>query len=252
MYIKDSYYLKNGFKNLEKINPEFELKNWCFKISKTEKEITNYCFWTNKSKHHTKYKVPIKNIVGTNHLRYCGKTWIEILGSLKKFNNHIWDKNTFLDLYKRNNITYSKYGDDYIIIGGGNHRSCIAKFFEFEYLECSVDEYSFDSELFNVFNQLKSRGLNPQESKHLRESIWYIKINDKKVSLFDFELVIPFINFYDNIEINIKNLLGKKINSIIGDNNNVTQYRIRNVEEFKTLKDDILKHKIKYGNTLMY
>ena len=79
----ENYYLNEGLKRLDQFDSTITIdENWNKRTIHTS-DIENIQFY-NSSVYHEKYKVPIKNIIGTSHVDYTNKTWLEVLGGAKE------------------------------------------------------------------------------------------------------------------------------------------------------------------------
>ena len=95
------------------------------------------------------------DVVGTHHIDYKGKKWIEMFGCLK----HGHQKSA--EIAKKwlstvtNTISLNKYNGKYYIGGDGNHRVCYAKFLGYKKLKVrSVSFYELDEKHTTYRNQL--------------------------------------------------------------------------------------------------
>jgi hypothetical protein len=241
-YDQWAYCANEGLKNLKVLDSKLEFKKWHFEKAECEKSFKDRNFWhIIPSKYYENQKVPLNKVVGTSHINYQGKMWLEVLGCLKRFDHYSWDKATFLDKYKSFSIGYMKYGDNYFI-GEGNHRITIAKFLEFDYLEAPVTEYFFDYEFYNTYQELSNLNLQPNLSSYWRESPWSIKICDKSIHLQDFSLVKSFLAYYNEIALTFKSLLQRKYRNFF--ENIESSYFIRKVEDMDNIFSLIIDHKI--------
>ena len=140
-----------------------------------------FAFW--KSSRIYNASVETNKIVGTSYSDYCGKTWLEMLGSLNQFGQDtfkIYSNNRELFILKcvkesQEQIKLRKYADKYFI-DDGNNRICTAKFLGIKEIECRVTEYEPDEELENIYSELTKKG-------------YKIYIGSRDVIKIDFQLI---------------------------------------------------------------
>jgi len=122
----------------------FDLKEEFFEIVfHPEEFIRDYSSYVYVSTYET--SVCVRNIKGTTHPNYCGKSWLRMMMGLKRHTND-YDvdrvKEIIYDTSIGERIRLSKYGEFYFVDGGGNHRVCQAKFLGLEMIPCEVTEYA--------------------------------------------------------------------------------------------------------------
>ena len=98
--------------------------------------------------------VELDKIVGTTHDSYNKGTWEQMMQNLKpRREGDVFPSERYFKMVHDNHdhsqgsklfqqaITLAKYGEEYIILDGGNHRICHAKFAGIRTLKVRVQEY---------------------------------------------------------------------------------------------------------------
>lgn len=189
--------------NVKKFNPNFEIMDWCYEKLKSVEGVENYKFY-NSEKEIKDYLVPVEKIVGTTHVKYIGRKWIDLPYKMKRFSD-FYNVNNFLNFTETENFTksgiyYIKYGDLYFT-GAGNHRTCQAKFSNLMHIKTDLIEYIFDFKMFQIFNFLTNENLMPiikegGYGKYYRFSSWKIYVNSKEYFFQSFEAIEKFVKYY--------------------------------------------------------
>ena len=212
---------------LKSFNPNFIIKDWCNTMVISAEEIELFKFY-NKEVSLGNQKVALKDVIGTTHSSYNGKgpfsepcTWIEFIGRLKRFKEGYYTADEFIKyfnsekFYKNHNsepIFYSKYGDKYIIDGGGNNRTVQAKFCDIEYIIAKVEEWILDKEMLEIYEKLQVERLFPKIGgeikgkdvyRYERQDNWELKIGGNHFMFFNYEAIKNFIELYDKTYINL-------------------------------------------------
>jgi len=241
------HHINEGFENLKILDPNKSTSEWYFNLNKSEDQIPNLKFWRiRKSIFHKEGIVPLKKVTGTSHPSYQNKMWIEVLGSLSRFKDYNWDKDTFIEKAKSAPLNFSKYGDNYYIIGG-NNRTTVAKFLEFEYLKGSVVEYFFDDEFFKTYLEIQKAKLNPKLQHYDRNENWNLTINNKNIFISGFNNVASFLSYYNSVKLDYKSLIKRKVLCFKKSNNNHRFIRVKN--DIYNLQMEIIEHKVQLENT---
>lgn len=235
----EDYYLQKGFERLKFLNPDFFYKEWYFNKVINSTEIVNKKFYTDCYEFFEE-EINVNQITGSYHCRYYGKTWIEMLGSLKRFENNIKDCESALSYIntEKQSINLNRYGDDYII-GEGNHRSCLAKFLNIEKIKASVTKYEFNEDYYSKWKELKSRNITPLS---IDENNWTLKLHDDELIIKD-RLITHFIEHYDSIKYR------QPILNIFRSNSQLIIIKSNKDFKMKKLHNSILKNKT-YNNKL--
>lgn len=94
-------------------------------------------------------EICIKKVIGSTHINYIHKSWLEMLSNLKR---HKTDCDVELIrqiiLRENNDKSVCQYNDNYYITEG-NHRFCQAKFLGISKVYCSVSKYKFNHQDFS-------------------------------------------------------------------------------------------------------
>ena len=256
---------------LKSFNPNFIIKDWCNTMVISAEEIELFKFY-NKEVPLGNQKVYLKDVVGTTHSSYNGKgpfsepcTWIEFIGRLKRFKEGYYTADEFIKyfnsekFYKNHNsepIFYSKYGDKYIIDGGGNHRTVQAKFCDIEYIIAKVEEWILDKEMLEIYEKLQVERLFPKIGgeikgkdvyRYERQDNWELKIGEDFFVFINFETIKKFIELYDStyfnsISMKLKSIFNKEFK--INDGKIYIKIRENGIfSEQKQLKRAIKIHK---------
>lgn len=166
-----------------------------------EFQILNYDYWkTLPSKSLGVVKVPIKDVIGTWHIDYANRKWIENLGNLKRFRED-YTKESVLkylsNLKEETDIRFNKYGEKYII-KEGNHRTHFAKFLDLPFIYARVEEHYFDIDFLDLINEYKNKGLVLKwPSKNIyRNSSWILVLKNYDIYIHNFENLKAIIDIY--------------------------------------------------------
>ena len=172
-----------------------------------EDEIPLIEYWKTQSENFLGViDVQLDLVIGTNHIDYAGKTWLENLGCLKRFSNNYTREFSLSYLKSLNNdssIHYSRFGDKYIISGDGNHRTHIAKFLGIKYIKAKVTEFSFDIDFYNLINEFRINGLKIKlnENKLFREASWTLNFRNTTIFIYDYKILKLLMHNYKTINI---------------------------------------------------
>lgn len=248
------YCTAKGLERLHSFNINFKLKKWCSEKAIYNRNVKDYPLYTT-SRILGKCQIPVINIVGTSHVNYAEKTWLQVLGNLKRFENK-WTKENFLEFTQSDSfhsgLSFDKYGEIYCV-GQGNHRTCQIKFSELEYVTVDVTEHILNTKLSNIFNKLSQynlvdtndyRGINFHQ-----EMQWSVKLNGKHILIKNSYLVEEFINVYETTKVTLKNLLKAKVNLTLYNKKSDYFYNII-IDNTDKLIQNIIEHKINHINTI--
>lgn len=221
-----------------------------------EEHIPNYKFWnTLPTKNLGIIDVPLKNVIGTNHVDYANNLWIENLAKLKRFNpcfTREYCLNYFNSLHQKTTIAIGKYGNDYII-GESNHRTHCAKFLDLAYIKANVVERFFDFELYNRIMDCEQFGFSISDQIY-RKGTWKIKLNDVIFFIYEFEMLNHFVSLlkstrptqFETKQIKLKIMFTMKSRSI--ENN---FYHLKEIADFDKKTILIIKtYKVTINNDL--
>lgn len=196
-----------------------ELKNeifphWYFERVLRPEDIENFQFYFYDG--YVSEEIFVHNIVGTTHVNYYHKAWLEMLCSLKR---HRQDYNTELIkqiiLLKNDDKSVKEYNGKYYITEG-NHRCCQAKFLAIEKIYCIVEKYKFNHLDYNIYNELVSNNFSCNYSSGNFKDI---KIGDTNIYVQSTEDVIKLIETYKSIRIRKSDRLSFLLKNIFSSNN---------------------------------
>lgn len=242
--------IKEVNKFLIQFNSSFKIKEWCFEKTIYIEDFKDYKFY-NREIYHEEYDVPIGKVIGTDHIDYIGKRWIDLLGNMKRFNSD-WNKINFLEFTKTpefyNGYSYAKYGDAFFVTQG-NHRNCEAKFSELKSLRVPITEYILDVEMLENWNFLNDERFLPVINNghygvYYRTLSWTIIINQESVLFHDFEAVKKFITHYREMKLTIQELcyfFFANKGLLFNKNNIALYYRVS--DNYNQLNKLIIDHK---------
>jgi hypothetical protein len=124
--------------------------SWQKEIVKKPEDILDFDLYSKTHLPEVVADVELSRIVGTDHCRYYGKTWVEMLYNLSRANasNAIASENyqrmviTNQDHSQgKQPITVRQYGEEYVLCQSGNNRVCHAKFLGIPTLRIRVQQY---------------------------------------------------------------------------------------------------------------
>ncbi|MEP2025474.1 MAG: hypothetical protein ABJH98_17955 [Reichenbachiella sp.] len=186
--------LNLGFERLKKIDPNFTYKSWFFETVKAPSQISKRQFFTGYESTKVVESVDASKIVATYNQRYYGKTWIEMLGSLRSFERCL-EIEGYLD--RRDNMSLSKYGEEYQICLG-SHRSCISKFLDRPIKNIEVTEYQLDSRYQSDWDWFEGAHLRPIEE---RDEYWRFESNSKISVVIKKTMFQAFKSCFDDFDL---------------------------------------------------
>lgn len=142
---------RNHYRKLKERTGLERFPSWGYSAVRKPEDLPNYEFYRPVDLLHPKVEeVPLHKVVGTTHASYYGLCWNEMLIYLKRdFVRDLDAAYKGFDNSDTEPVSYAKYNDEYFISGGGNHRTCIAKFGYKPTVMALVTEYVFDKELFD-------------------------------------------------------------------------------------------------------
>jgi hypothetical protein len=133
---------------------------WKDKKVKSLHEVVDFNHYSKSSLPEIVTVVELSKIVGTTYEEYSKGTWGQMMKGLKpRRETDIFPSDRYFDMVRHTHdhsqgsklfqqpITLAKYGEEYIIYGGGNHRICHAKYIGIPTLLLRVQEYVIDPAL---------------------------------------------------------------------------------------------------------
>jgi|GEM_PF-2342394 len=235
--------------------------HWYFSVVEEPiKNVENYMFYIDKMSA-TAMNIPVEKIVGTTHPSYYGHTWLEMLMYLKRYRGLEKSKERTLQfaegVIKECLPYYLKYGDKYFI-GSGNHRTCLAKFYDIKTIKAEVCEFRKDERLLELCQKMKGYGfelefkdLNRGNGKICKEDSgidratqYEFKVNGKLIWLSDSKKLEAFINYYDSLSLRFCDRV-KMVFKMCASKDEKLFYTMNDNHERQLLRDDLIRHKFR-------
>ena len=199
--------MEAGKKRYKLLTGKNEIPKWANKEILSNQKYGD--FWKNKK---TRYKtiIPLHKVIGTEHADYNGRTWLEMLGSLKRLNLAHFDHDFFIEnLTLPGNLPgFKKYGDEYVITEG-NHRVCIAKFLGIKEVKGYATDYDFDKITYETYQHFIKLGAKIefytypfQKDQYIWEN-WMIKIGRYKLYLSDTNAIQEFKRLFNDLNTSV-------------------------------------------------
>lgn len=156
--------------------------SWYFERVQRPEDLDNFQFYYYEGYIHE--EICIKKVVGTTHINYYHKAWLEMLSNLKRHKND--DDIEFITkiiLRKNDDKSVCQYNDNYYITEG-NHRFCQAKFLNIEKVHCCVSKYKFNHQDYNLYKELTDNNFTCNysygEFKDIQLDNTYIYLSSKE------------------------------------------------------------------------
>lgn len=126
--------------------------HWYFEKVQCPEDLDNFQFYYYEGC--TYEEICIKKVIGSTHINYIHKSWLEMLSNLKRHKTDC-DVELIRQIILRENDDKSvcQYNDNYYITEG-NHRFCQAKFLGISKVYCSVSKYKFNHQDFSLYKEL--------------------------------------------------------------------------------------------------
>jgi len=241
-----NYCFNEGLNRIKVLNPNFEYKKWINNIAIHPESIPEYHFYEKQNPTIKRScKINPKQIVGTSHPDYCNKSWVEVLGNLKRWKLyldeiHLATENVLNEkLVDKKSV--AKYGDN-IIVSMGNHRCCFSKFLELDEITVNMEEYQFNHTLYSMVKEYENRGFFIDENQYKNET-WNISINNYLVSIPE-HLKNDFLEFYDSVMMNIKSIISIEFNHLMNLNNrSKIHFELECSDSFRKIQNQVVAHK---------
>ncbi len=172
-----------------------QVPEWAWERVIPMEEVEDLQFYHYRENTTTVQQVPLKNVIGTYHCNYSNRSWIEMLLNLSR--NKILSPDHAYQAFDNPDdsddvVSFSRYGDNYII-GGGNHRTCFAKFGDREFVTAEVTEYFFDFQAATAYKYLKQYFQTSHQGNHFDFKSKFIH-----VIAVDRKELIAFYQFFFN------------------------------------------------------
>ncbi|WP_434510081.1 hypothetical protein [Desulfitobacterium sp. AusDCA] len=169
----------------------------------------------------TEASVPLKNVIGTGHPDYKGKSWLEIFFSLKRpinILNAIFSRNYYLNLRKMNDhsdgLSFINI-DNFYYVNSGNHRTTIAKIMGISQVFATVTYYTTDKIYEGTYLKLKRWHFNldflegndlcffkNKFSKKYNWEILKVGLGTKSILLYTHQMLRDFCYAFEILPVN--------------------------------------------------
>jgi hypothetical protein len=132
---------------------------WQNEVIKKPADIVDFKLYSKSHLPEIVTNVPLSKIVGTDHCRYYGSTWLAALYNLsraKASDAAASERYQKMVIDNRDHsagkqpITVRQYGDEYVLCQSGNNRICHAKFLGIPTLRVRVQQYVKDPALIKA------------------------------------------------------------------------------------------------------
>lgn len=132
--------------------PDFPWQNH---IVQFPEQLDDFEYYKYSGRYEKDLVIDLEDVVGTHHIDYRGKKWIEMFGCLKHGHQKSAESAEKWLSTMTNTISLNKYDGKYYVGGDGNHRVCYAKFLGYKKLKVhSVSFYELDEKHINYRGQL--------------------------------------------------------------------------------------------------
>jgi hypothetical protein len=238
-----------GLQRLKTIIPDHSLHRWYFDKVLSPAEIPHIDYYK-LSTYTEAVKISPEEIIGTNDDSYNGGNWIEMLGALRHFKKYL-SGNKLIEFINNEAFaekkTVSRFGNNYLIHWGGNHRITLSKFMGLKEITVSIQEFVLDKERMRIHEDLEVRGLSPifVDKHDDTKSCWELMLNEEFVSFRHGQEVKDFLAFYDRSKVTNKTLFKNKYITPIRLNFQSDFHKIKQIME---LESRVINHKLKKAN----
>lgn len=204
--------MKELIKRLDDVGCGEKWQGWYFeRIKAPETSIKGFDFYQTRVELGVQ-EISAENIVGTTHVNYQNKTWLEMLCFLPRYRKTSRER---IEVFCRGDektnepLHYIKYGEKYFICGGGNHRTCLAKFYEIPTIKADVTEYLLNEERYGLYQQCRQNNILLNKGGGVYD--WEITINAKRIFVKDNILLQLILDFYVSTNLTQKYYMGIKL-----------------------------------------
>ena len=246
-----NYCFNEGLNRIKILNPNFEYKKWINNIAIHPESIPEYHFYEKQNPIiKTSYKINSKQITGTSHPDYCNKSWVEVLGNLKRWKLYVDEIHLATENVLNEKLvdkkSVAKYGDN-IIVSMGNHRCCFSKFLELDEITVDMEEYQFNHTLYSMVKEYENRGFFIDKNSYRNEN-WIVVVNEQKIFIPE-HLKYDFLEFYDATYLNLKFIVKHELKQLLGLMNEQQEYfSLKETNDFVKIKSHIIAHKLNLSN----
>ena len=143
-----------------------------------------------------------RNIIGTGHINYAGKPWIQMLSALKRHNRLAcdYDIEVVKNAISHNPPSVLEIDGKYFIIGG-NHRLCQAKFLEISTVNCWVTKCVIDEPLYQLYVKFKAAGFDVECEYGIIRMLSIHGIECSIANGWEYESLLQMFDLYNSIHI---------------------------------------------------
>lgn len=193
----DNYCLLKGLDRLKSMEIDAKEILWRNEIVQNPSSIPNYEYWEYSHSSENQI-VETRKIIGTHHCDYYEKSWVEMLGCLKRANFLTTESALRWSKEKLWSISLNNFDGAFYIAGDGNHRVSLSKFMGIPEINVgSVNHYQFNQTRFDFDKMLSQRVIEKVNSD---EHSTKVNLGDVKIRI-DNNSGKEFIEFFDSSEV---------------------------------------------------
>ncbi len=204
MNIDESNYLE-GYKHYCELFSEEPMFNWQNEIVQNPKNLEDFEYYKGSGKFEENILVNLDDIIGTHHIDYQGKKWIEMLGCLK----HGHQKSSIDSekwISKLNTIQLSMYNGKFYVSGDGDRRVCYAKFSGHKKLKIRyVTVFELDKKHINYRDKIIQLNLKinswSSQRYEIKMGIFELVIETKNLDKFIYLFCHSKLSFLDKLKL---------------------------------------------------
>lgn len=247
----NNYCINEGLQRIKLLNPSFEFEKWVNTTAIPPESIPDYHFYEKQNPTIKRScKINPKQIVGTSHPDYCNKSWIEVLGNLKRWKLYVDEIHLATENVLNEKLvdkkSVAKYGDN-IIVSMGNHRCCFSKFLELDEINVDMEEYQFNHTLHSMVKEYENRGFYIDTNSYRNEN-WIVVVNGQKIFIPE-QLRYDFLEFYDATYLNFQFIVKHELKQLFGLMNDRQEYfSLKGTNDLIKIKSHIIAHKSNLSN----
>jgi hypothetical protein len=191
----DNYCLETGLKRLKSMGIDANEILWRNEIVQNPNLIPNYEYWEYSHSSENQL-VDTGKIIGTHHCDYYEKSWVEMLGCLKRANSLTKESALKWSKEKLWSISLDNFGGAFYISGDGNHRVTLSKFLGIPDINVGcVAYYQFKQTRFDFDQMLIQRSI---ERVYIDNHITIVYLADVKIHI-KYNSGKEFIEFFDRV-----------------------------------------------------
>ncbi len=190
--------VQKGRECLRLLNPNYVEEPWYYDKVGSLREIPNFSFYSKESCEDQVEDFDPIEIWGTTHEGYTGSKWISMLGGL---NRGIGEMTVMSSSRREEHINSPdeyellKYGNR-IIMKGGNHRLCVAKFLGIRLKNVEMKIYKFNQVEFDLVSWFEERNI---KITHRNSDNWSLILANRKIEIV-YSILEDFKSVYENCQ----------------------------------------------------